>query len=133
MIRRRTLLGAAGAAATLARPSLAQPATVLRFVPNVDLPVLDPVANTAAQVRNHAFLIYDTLFGLDESFAPQPQMLAEAGVSSDRLLWTLRLREGLRFHDGTPVLARDCVASIRRWASVDGFGMTLMAATAELD
>jgi peptide/nickel transport system substrate-binding protein len=133
VIRRRTLLGAAGAAATLARPSLAQPATVLRFVPNVDLPVLDPVANTAAQVRNHAFLIYDTLFGLDESFAPQPQMLAEAGVSSDRLLWTLRLREGLRFHDGTPVLARDCVASIRRWASVDGFGMTLMAATAELD
>ena len=132
MIPRRTLLAGAGAA-TLARPSLAQPAAVLRFVPNVDLPVLDPIANTAAQVRNHAFLLYDTLFGLDESFAPQPQMLAEAGASSDGLTWTLRLRDGLRFHDNTPVLARDCVASIRRWATVDGFGMTLMAATDALD
>jgi len=132
MIGRRTLLAAAGTTA-LARPSLAQPATVLRFVPNVDLPVLDPIANTAAQVRNHAFLIYDTLFGLDENFAPQPQMLAAAGSSSDGLTWTLHLRDGLRFHDDTPVLARDCVASIRRWATVDGFGMTLMAATAELD
>ena len=132
MIRRRTLLAAAGAL-PLARPAVAQPAPVLRFVPNVDLPVLDPVANTAAQVRNHAFLIFDTLFGLDENFTPQPQMLEAAGADTDGLLWALRLREGLRFHDGTPVLARDCVASIRRWASVDGFGMTLMAATAELD
>ena len=136
MIPRRTLLAAAGAAtglAALARPAIAQPATVLRFVPNVDLPVLDPVANTAAQVRNHAFLIYDTLFGLDEGFAPHPQMLAEAGAGPDGLTWMLRLRDGLRFHDGTPVLARDCVASIRRWGSVDGFGMTLLAATDALD
>ncbi|MFC0410619.1 ABC transporter substrate-binding protein [Roseomonas elaeocarpi] len=134
-MRRRTLL--AGAAATaalpLCRPAVAQPAAVLRFVPNVDLPVLDPIANTAAQVRNHAFLIYDTLFGLDENFAPQPQMLEAAGAENDGLLWNLRLREGLRFHDGAPVLARDCVASIRRWASIDGFGMTLMAATDALE
>ena len=47
--------------------------------------------------------------------------------------WSLTLRTGLRFHDGTPVLSRDCVASIRRWASVDGFGATLIAVTAELD
>ena len=79
-MRRRSFLGTA-AAVSLARPGIAQPATVLRFVPNVDLPVLDPIANTAAQVRNHAFLVYDTLFGLDDGFTPQPQMLAEAGVS----------------------------------------------------
>ncbi|MBV8913023.1 MAG: ABC transporter substrate-binding protein, partial [Acetobacteraceae bacterium] len=129
-MRRRTFLAAAGA---LAAPAIAQPARVLRFVPNVDLPVLDPVANTAAQVRNHAFLIFDTLYGLDEDYVPRPQMLAGHTVDADGLVWTLRLRDGLRFHDDSPVLARDCVASIRRWASVDGFGATLMAATDALE
>lgn len=131
MIRRRTLL--TGAAALLAAPAIAQPARTIRFVPNVDLPVLDPIANTAAQVRNHAFLIFDTLYGLDLDYAPQPQMLAGHVTQPDGLLWTLHLRSGLRFHDGTPVLARDCVASIRRWGSVDGFGSTLLAATDALD
>jgi peptide/nickel transport system substrate-binding protein len=126
-MRRRSFL--AGAASTLAAPAIAQPARVLRFVPYVDLPVLDPIANTAAQVRNHAYLPFDTLYGLDESYTPQPQMLAGATVENDGKLWTLRLREGLKFHDGTPVLGRDCVASIRRWGSVDGFGATLLAAT----
>ena len=138
MIRRRTFLGAAsatlGAAGTmLAAPAVAQPARVLRFVPNVDLPVLDPVANTAAQVRNHAFLVWDTLYGLDADYAPKPQMLAGHVVDDGGLTWVLTLRDGLRFHDGAPVLARDCVASIRRWASVDGFGSTLLATTAALD
>ena len=131
MIRRRTVLAAAGA--LLAAPTLAQPARVLRFVPNVDLPVLDPIANTAAQVRNHAFLIFDTLYGLDVDYRPKPQMLAGHTVDEDGLTWVLKLRDGLRFHDATPVLARDCIASIRRWASVDGFGAVLMAATAALD
>ena len=130
-MKRRTLL--TGAAAALAAPAVAQPARVLRFVPNVDLPVLDPIANTAAQVRNHAFLVFDTLYGLDANYAPQPQMLEGHTVEADGLLWTLRLRGGLRFHDGAPVLARDCAASIRRWASVDGFGATLMAAADALD
>ncbi len=130
-MRRRTFLGSA--ASLLAAPAIAQPTRVLRFVPNVDLPVLDPIANTAAQVRNHAFLIFDTLYGLDTDYAPKPQMLEGHAVDADGLTWMLKLRDGLRFHDGTPVLARDCVASIRRWASVDGFGGTLMAVTAALD
>lgn len=134
-MRRRTLLATAAALAApaLPAPSLAQPTRVLRFVPYVDLPVLDPIANTAAQVRNHAFLVFDTLYGLDAGYVPQPQMLAGHVVEADGLAWTLTLRDGLRFHDGAPVLARDAVASIRRWAAVDGFGATLMAATAALD
>ena len=128
MIRRRTLLAGAGA---LAMPSVARATTVLRIQPNVDLPVLDPVANTAAQVRNHAYLVFDTLYGLDEDFAPTPQMVE--GHVVEGLVWTLRLRDGLRFHDGTPVLARDCVASIRRWAAIDGFGALLLDATERLE
>ncbi len=77
--------------------------------------------------------MFDTLYGLDNDYVPRPQMLAGHTVEPDGLVWTLRLRDGLRFHDGTPVLARDCVASIRRWASVDGFGATLIAATDALE
>jgi peptide/nickel transport system substrate-binding protein len=131
-MRRRAFLGAA-AAAPLARPAIAAAPSVIRFVPNVGLPVLDPIANTTAQVRTHACLVFDTLFGLDENYLPQPQMLEAAGADAAGLVWNLRLRQGLRFHDGTPVLARDCVASIRRWAQVDGFGLSLMQATAVLD
>lgn len=130
MLTRRTLI--ATTAASLAAPAIAQPARILRFVPNVDVPVLDPIANTAAQVRNHAYLVFDTLYGIDAEYRPTPQMLAGHTTTADGLVWTLTLRPGLCFHDDTPVLARDAVASIRRWASVDGFGMTLLAATAEL-
>lgn len=138
-MRRRHFLAAAGAAAgsaatlKLARPAIAAPASVIRFVPNVGLPVLDPIANTTAQVRTHACLIFDTLFGLDENYLPHPQMLRAAGTDAAGLVWTLQLRDGLRFHDGTKVLARDCVASIRRWAARDGFGLSLMQATDALD
>ncbi len=130
-ITRRQTLGALGASA-LARPAVAQAARVLRFVPYVDLPVLDPIANTASQVRNHAFLIWDTLYGLDAQYQPQPQMVEGHRVDDDGRRWTLTLRPGLRFHDGTPVLARDCVASLRRWGAIDGFGMALFAAVNEL-
>ena len=135
-MRRRTLLGATApllAAPLLAAPAIAQPARVIRFVPNTDLPVLDPVANTAAQTRTHGFLVFDTLYGVDEDYVARPQMVQAHQVASDGMQWELRLRDGLRFHDNTPVLARDCIASIRRWASIDGFGATLLAATDALD
>jgi peptide/nickel transport system substrate-binding protein len=53
-------------------------------------------------------------------------------VENDGTLWTMRRREGLRFHDGAPVLARDAVASIGRFAARDAFGKSLIAATSEL-
>lgn len=136
MIRRRIILGAAAgfaAAPVLSAPAIAQAASVLRFVPNVDLPVLDPVANTASGTRTHAFMVFDTLYGLDFDYAPHPQMVAGHRVEQDGRVWTLTLRDGLKFHDGSPVLARDCVASIRRWGTNDAFGQTLMKVTDVLD
>ena len=93
---------------------------MLRFVPQADLAVLDPIWTTAYQSRDHAFLVFDTLFGQDAGFAPRLQMLEAAGTEAAGLVWTLRLRPGLVFHDGTPVLARDCVASIRAGARGTG-------------
>src|SRR5690606_37816469 len=82
--------------------------------------------------RFHANLAFDTLYGEDSQFNPHPQMVEGHVVENDGKLWRLRLRDGLEFHDGEPVLARDCSASIKRWATVDSFGQALMAATDEL-
>ena len=131
-MQRRHLLAATGAALAAPRTGRAQAARTLRFIPQADLATLDPHWNTAYVTRNHGFLVFDTLYGLDEGFAPQPQMVAGHVVEADGKRWTLTLRDGLRWHDGTPVLARDCVASIRRWASKDAFGGALLAATDEL-
>ncbi|MEJ1976161.1 MAG: ABC transporter substrate-binding protein [Acetobacteraceae bacterium] len=133
-MKRRTLLGGIGASA-LARPSLvrAAAATTLRFVPQIDLSFLDPHWTTAYVTRNHGYLVFDTLYGQDGNFAAQPQMVEGHVVENDGKLWTLTLREGLLWHDGERVLARDCVASIRRWAKRDAFGDALVQATDQLD
>ena len=124
---------AAGMAGLPAAPVLAQGASrVLRFVPHADLSAIDPIVTTGYVARNHGYLIYDTLYALDSQFRPRPQMAEGHEVSDDGRTYTIRLREGLRFHDGEPVRAQDCVASLRRWAARDGFGQTLMAITEEM-
>jgi peptide/nickel transport system substrate-binding protein len=131
MIRRRSLLAAAGA---LAVPAIARGAAqrVLKFIPQSDVTVIDPVWTTAYVSRNHGYLIFDTLFGMDSAYQIQPQMLAGVATENAGKLWKLTLRDGLVFHDGQKVTARDCVASIRRWAARDALGGTLMATTDEL-
>ena len=130
-MRRRTFMGAA--VATLASPALvrAAAATTLKFVPYADLALIDP-AVSAFVTRNHVMMVYDTLFAVDAAGVAQPQMLAGYNVESDGLTWILTLRDGLKFHDGTPVLGRDVVASLKRWQVVDAFGQALAVATDEL-
>ena len=131
-MKRRDLLTATAAA--LAAPSLvrAQTARTLRVVPQADLAILDPSFTTATVTRNHAFMVFDTLYALNEAGEPVPEMVEGHRTEDDGRLWTLTLRDGLRFHDGEPVRASDCVASLRRWARRDPFGKTLMAVTDEL-
>ncbi len=135
-MHRRTIIGAAGAAlaTAVARPAAvrAQAATTLRFTPQQDLITLDPVTTTAYMTRNHGYMVFDTLYGMDSSFQATPQMVEGHRVEDGGRRWDLTLREGLLFHDGEKVLAKDCVASLRRWARRDPFGATLMATTDEL-
>ena len=129
-MRRRTLL--ASSAALLAAPAIAAPVRALRFIPQADLSILDPHFNTAYVTRNHGYMVYDTLYGLNSRYQPSGQMVDGHTTDDDGKRWTLTLRDGLRWHDGAPVLARDCVASIRRWGAKDTFGQTLLAATDDL-
>ncbi|WP_431281089.1 ABC transporter substrate-binding protein [Humitalea sp. 24SJ18S-53] len=134
MPSRRQILGVTGALLGAPRLAGAQNAAsrTLRFVPQADLTVLDPVFNTATVTLAHGFMVFDTLYGLDADYNVQPQMVEGHVVEDDGRTWTLTLREGLRFHDGEPVRGRDCVASIRRWGARDMFGAELIAAIDEL-
>jgi peptide/nickel transport system substrate-binding protein len=90
------------------------------------------MTTTAYIVRDFGYMIYDTLLAEDANFKIQPQM-AEWKVSDDKLTYTFTLRDGLKWHDGTPVTAEDCVASLKRWGKADGMGQKLMEFTASLE
>jgi peptide/nickel transport system substrate-binding protein len=124
---------AAGLLLGTAAGALAQPANqVLKVVPYADLRNIDPIWTTATVTNNHAFMIYDALFAQDEQFRAQPQMVETFTVSPDGLVYTFKLRAGLKWHDGKPVTAADCVQSIRRWAQRDEEGKVAMSQTAEV-
>lgn len=127
-MRRRTFLQSA--ATLLATPAVAQQAktAALRFVPQANLTLLDPVFTTATVTSNHGYYVFDTLYSVGPDGASHPQMAEGHTISDDKLTWRIKLREGLWFHDGAPVRATDCIASIQRWAMRDPFGQLLAAA-----
>jgi peptide/nickel transport system substrate-binding protein len=124
--KRGVIVASVGAVTALAFAiaSSAQTAT-LRAVMHSDLKILDPIWSGAYIVRQHGYLVYDTLFAIDADFKVRPQMADGFTVSADGLTYTIRLREGLAWHDGTPVTAEDCVASLKRWAVRDSMGQKL--------
>lgn len=132
-MRRRTLLTGAIATAAVAglkAPAIAQPAkaATLRFVPQANLSVLDPIWTTATVTSEHGFYVFDTLYGADAKGVLHPQMAEGHSVSADGRVWTFKLRDGLMFHDGTPVRGIDCAASLERWSKRDSFGQLLARA-----
>ena len=130
----KTAAGSVAAAGGLATPAISQRAAArtLRFVPQADLANFDPIWNTQFVVRNGAALVWDMLYGVDDKLQPRRQMVEAEEVSADGLTWTFRLRPGLKFHDGEPVLAKDVVASLNRWAARDQLGLMIRAVQNEL-
>lgn len=125
MDRRTVLKGAA--ATVLATPAIAQPAksATLRFVPQSNLSLLDPVFTTATVTGNHGYYVFDTLYSVAADGKAKPQMAEGHTVSADNRVWKIKLRDGLKFHDGTPVRAVDCAASLERWSKREPFGQIL--------
>jgi peptide/nickel transport system substrate-binding protein len=139
MDRRTFLKTTAGAGALVASGGLAKPAIsqraaarALRLVPQTNLANFDPIWTTAYIARNAGLLVWDMLYGVDSNLQPQRQMVESENVSPNGLTWTFRLRSDLKFHDGEPVLAKDAVASINRWAARDSMGQMLKAIESEL-
>ncbi len=113
--------------ALLALPCGAASAEVtLKVVMHSDLKIVDPIWTTAYITRNHGYMIYDTLFAMDEKGEIKPQMVEKYTESPDKLTFVFKLRDGLLWHDGAPVTAEDCIASIKRWAARDATGQKML-------
>ncbi len=123
-MQRRTLLTTA-----LAAPFAARAANIatLRLIPQTNLSVLDPIWSTATVSSTHGYHVFDTLYSADSQLRPQPQMAAGHEISSNQRVWRFRLRDGLKFHDNTPVRSIDCSLSIQRWCKRDPLGQLLDA------
>jgi peptide/nickel transport system substrate-binding protein len=132
MIRRRSVLQGA-AAAGLARPALGAINKTLSIVPQAALNSVDPIWSTSQISRNLGFMVFEPLYGRDAAGVAHPQMLDGDQMEDSGRRWTMRLRPGLTFHDGEPVRAQDCVASLRRWMKRDSMGVTLAARLDALD
>ena len=120
-------------AALLTFSTTAAAEKILRIATHAGLSGLDPIWTTAYITRNHGYLIYDTLFALDEDFQVQPQMVDSWEVSDDEQTYTLTLREGLAWHDGDPVTPDDCIASIKRWGERDPLGKRLLSHASNIE
>ena len=127
MKRRNLLAGAAAAAAVPSSFAIAQNnrARTLRFVPQANLTLLDPIFTSALVTTNHGWAIYDTLFGVDNRQQLRPQMAEGYTLSDDGRTYLIRLRDGLKFHNGEPVRAQDCAPSLKRWAARETIGQTV--------
>ncbi len=136
MTRREFAAGAGGAAIAISgigrRARAAADDKTLRFIAQSDLRVLDPIWTTAYITRNHGYMVFDTLFAIDDKFLPHPQMVGDYSISPDKLLYSFALRDGLKFHDGQPVRGIDCVASLKRWMARDTLGQTLATVIDEM-
>src|ERR1700760_4910890 len=135
-LTRREFGIAAGTAALTAyglkaRAQESSPKT-LRFIPQTDVQVLDPIWTTAYVSRNHGYMVFDTLFAIDSKFKAHPQMVEGFEVSPDNLNYSFVLRNGLKFHDGQPVRGADCTTSIKRWMARDALGQTLATVIADM-
>jgi peptide/nickel transport system substrate-binding protein len=129
------VVATAAAAAVAAGPAVAplpRRGGTLRYIPIGDLKILDPIWTTAYITRDHGYMIYDTLFATDEKLQIQPQMVERYSQSRDHLRYSFTLRDGLQFHDGQPVTAEDCVASLLRWGRKDPLGKLMLAAAGKL-
>ncbi|WP_173640470.1 ABC transporter substrate-binding protein [Bradyrhizobium sp. 41S5] len=139
-VSRRTLLKlAASVPPAIAAPALLSSRAIaagkgktISAVMHSDLRIIDPGFTTAYITRDHGYMVYDTLLGIDSSFKVRPQM-ADWTVSDDKLTYTFTLRDGLKWHDGAAVTAEDCIASLKRWTVVDGMAQKLAEFTASLE
>lgn len=89
-------------------------AETLRWTSAGDSLTMDPHAQNEGPTHVLSHQVYDTLVFRDQDMNLQPRLAVSWGVTSDPNVWEFRLREGVRFHDGTELTSDDVVFSILR-------------------
>ncbi|MGK9052804.1 ABC transporter substrate-binding protein [Neorhizobium petrolearium] len=86
-------------------------------------PTLDPMVSTADLVGIVTQHIFETLYTFDKNWKVTP-LLAESlpEISADGKTYTIKLRTGIKFHDGSDMTSEDVVASLERWKKLASRG-----------
>lgn len=89
-------------------------------------PTLDPMASSATGVYTITQNYFETLYSLNSKMEPVPLLAAAMPELSDNgKVYTIKLRDDVKFHDGQTMRAVDVVASLKRWLSVASRGKTV--------
>src|SRR5687768_8916157 len=120
-------LGAAAFGATLASPALAQSSDdclkVLGYEWSGEKQSMDPADMHSGDDAYHIFGVYNRLVDIDDNFTVTPELATEWSISEDGKTWTFKLREGVKFHDGSDFTAADVVYTFKRLLDpAQGFG-----------
>lgn len=101
-------LGAARPGATAVRGG------TLRLATYVNIRTLDPALTYDEAARPIESLVFSRLVTWDEEGRIVPDLAERFAVSEDAKTYTFTLREGVRFHDGAELTARDVVRTVER-------------------
>jgi len=94
--------------------------------PNLDL------TEPGGELPMVMYHLYCRLYSFDSSMTPRADLVEKETISDDKLTWTLKLRSGATFHDGTPVNAEAVKYTIERMLADPGSGRTLFTPIAEV-
>lgn len=92
-------------------------------------PSLDSQAINSNIVGGIGTHIYEPLFAMNDSYEPTPVLAESYEVSEDGMIYTIKLRQGVKFHNGKEMTADDVVASMNRWVEVSAKANTLIGGT----
>ena len=79
---------------------------------------LDQHVSSTISTRNIAMNVFESLMTRDENMAPMPELAAEVIESADKLVYTFKLRQGIKFHNGKELTSADVDASFKRYMRV---------------
>ena len=90
-------------------------------------PSLDAHWTTASITETLTNHIYEGLYSLDKDKKPIPMLADSHTVSRDGLVYTFKLRQGIKFHNGKEMTSEDVVPSLARWGKQSIYGKSLFA------
>jgi len=106
----------------------------LKVVIDAEPPTIDMHISTTTLVYNVGWHIFEQLYTLDDKFDVIPMLAADLPeISDDKLTYSIKLREGVTFHNGQEMTSADVVASLKRWGEVSSNGKALFANVKSLE
>jgi peptide/nickel transport system substrate-binding protein len=88
-------------------------------------PSLDLHWTTATITQQITWHVYETLYTYDQGWNPIPMLAEDHTVSDGGRRYTIKLRRGVKFHNGKEMTSADVVPSLNRWGKMSTPGKAL--------